>query len=292
MRDKNVAALLAFFLGWIGVHRFYLGQTGLGIVYLLLCWTSIPFWISLLDGILFLATDKKIFDAKYNYMQLIKERERFDNEHYKKKQPTQKQQSKPIAQHETAKKPIQKTDSNPYKTNGINKFKEFDFEGAIADFKKALSINSKDIAVHFNIACAYSMEEQANEAFFHLSKAVEFGFVEFERIHNHDSLAFVRTRDEFEQFVKNGYKLISADKLQQEEKLEALKKMATQQPPVAQEPPQNNNVAPPQTPPKPDIVAEEVPEDLLEQFKKLEEFRKKGFLTDAQLEAQKKKLLG
>ncbi|HEX2573335.1 MAG TPA: TM2 domain-containing protein, partial [Polyangia bacterium] len=42
MKDKNTAAILAFTLGGIGVHRFYLGQTGMGIVYLLFCWTFIP----------------------------------------------------------------------------------------------------------------------------------------------------------------------------------------------------------------------------------------------------------
>jgi len=38
--DKNriVAALLAFFLGWLGIHKFYLGKTGPGIV-MLLCGT-------------------------------------------------------------------------------------------------------------------------------------------------------------------------------------------------------------------------------------------------------------
>ena len=35
MKDKNVAAILAFFLGGLGVHRFYLNQIGLGFVYLI-----------------------------------------------------------------------------------------------------------------------------------------------------------------------------------------------------------------------------------------------------------------
>ncbi|MBU2135102.1 MAG: NINE protein [Alphaproteobacteria bacterium] len=38
--DKNriVAALLAFFLGWLGIHKFYLGKTNAGII-MLLCGT-------------------------------------------------------------------------------------------------------------------------------------------------------------------------------------------------------------------------------------------------------------
>ena len=33
MKSKNVAAALAFFLGGLGAHKFYLGKTGIGIVY-------------------------------------------------------------------------------------------------------------------------------------------------------------------------------------------------------------------------------------------------------------------
>ena len=35
MKSKGVAYLLWFFLGGLSAHRFYLGQTGMGILYLL-----------------------------------------------------------------------------------------------------------------------------------------------------------------------------------------------------------------------------------------------------------------
>lgn len=66
MKDKILAAVLAFFLGSFGVHRFYLGQTGLGFVYLLFCWTFIPTIASFIDCIVFLLTSKENFDQKYN----------------------------------------------------------------------------------------------------------------------------------------------------------------------------------------------------------------------------------
>jgi TM2 domain-containing membrane protein YozV len=43
-RDEVVGILLALFLGTFGIHHFYLRRTGLGILYLLFCWTGIT-WI-------------------------------------------------------------------------------------------------------------------------------------------------------------------------------------------------------------------------------------------------------
>lgn len=41
-RDEVVGVLLAFFLGCFGVHHFYVGRVGLGILYCCFCWTGIP----------------------------------------------------------------------------------------------------------------------------------------------------------------------------------------------------------------------------------------------------------
>ena len=41
-KDATVAILLAFIIGGLGAHHFYLGKTGLGILYALFCWTFIP----------------------------------------------------------------------------------------------------------------------------------------------------------------------------------------------------------------------------------------------------------
>jgi TM2 domain-containing membrane protein YozV len=74
MKSKTTAALLAFFLGGIGVHRFYLNQVGLGFLYLVFCWTLIPACIAFIDFIVFLVRSENDFNLKYNakYMQYIR----------------------------------------------------------------------------------------------------------------------------------------------------------------------------------------------------------------------------
>lgn len=66
MKNKNVAAILALLLGSFGIHKFYLKETGKGILYLLFCWTAIPLFLGIYDAIkLFTMSDDK-FMAKYN----------------------------------------------------------------------------------------------------------------------------------------------------------------------------------------------------------------------------------
>ena len=66
MKSKSVAALLAFFLGGLGAHKFYLGSPLLGILYLIFCWTFAPAIIALIEAIMFLFMSDEDFNKKYN----------------------------------------------------------------------------------------------------------------------------------------------------------------------------------------------------------------------------------
>jgi TM2 domain-containing membrane protein YozV len=48
------------------VHKFYLGQAGLGILYLVFFWTLIPAIVAFVEGIIYLTMSDADFDAKYN----------------------------------------------------------------------------------------------------------------------------------------------------------------------------------------------------------------------------------
>jgi TM2 domain-containing membrane protein YozV len=63
---RVTAALFAVFLGGFGAHKFYLGQAGQGIIYLLFFWTFIPAIIAFIEFILYLTMSDEEFNAKYN----------------------------------------------------------------------------------------------------------------------------------------------------------------------------------------------------------------------------------
>ncbi len=267
MKDKNVAGILALFFGSVGIHRFYLGQVGLGVLYALLSWTMIPAILGIVDAIVFFSMDKDAFDIKYNRKfyraQRIQGTNSRDTDFDRRKQRRDRWESRSRREREH-RRPGQRYQQgqipsvprhNPFKTSGIRKFKDYDYDGAIADFEKALEIDPNDVAVHFNLACAYSLNENIDKSFYHLDQAVAHGFDDFNRIKEHDALAFLRIQDRFEEFENNGFRLIP--------QLEA---------------------------PEQEIALEDS-SNLLEQLKKLGELREKGLLTEEEFSVQKRKLL-
>jgi TM2 domain-containing membrane protein YozV len=64
-KNRVAAAFLALMLGGVGAHKFYLGEVGLGILYLLFCWTFIPALIGLIEGLTYLFMSDERFARKY-----------------------------------------------------------------------------------------------------------------------------------------------------------------------------------------------------------------------------------
>ena len=57
---------LAFFLGAVGVHKFYLGRIVQGILYAAFCWTFIPAIIGFVEGIILACQSDEQFHYLYN----------------------------------------------------------------------------------------------------------------------------------------------------------------------------------------------------------------------------------
>lgn len=66
MRNKDLATVLAFALGTFGVHHFYLGRTGRGILYMLFCWSGIPTLAGIADAAFLFGISKEKFDQRFN----------------------------------------------------------------------------------------------------------------------------------------------------------------------------------------------------------------------------------
>ena len=262
MRNKVTAGLFALFFGTLGLHWFYLGQRTRGILYFIATLITFAFSVSndapfvlimalvvLIDTLLLFSMPKEEFDEKYNAKFLNSKGQKSEQVFTGKKS-------------QAARKP--QVAGNPNKAAGIEKFKNYDYDEAIGDFKLALADKYDDPAVHFNLACCYSLLEKSAPGFFHLARAVQFGFVDFDKIEKHEALAFLRTQPEFQEFMKNGYQFRTALPL-----------------------PENNGA-------KENSILKEAKEEenLLEQIKRLSELRNQGMLTREEFLTQTKQVLG
>ncbi len=253
MKNKLVAALLGIFGGSFGLHKFYLGDSGAGIFYVFLTmmtWGVFPIslFLGLIDGMRYLMMPPEEFDRKFN------------KRYRKRRRPSRKRTAPRRAEYRKSKRKERpsRLRSNPFKKSGLKKYREYDIEEAIIDFQKALKIDPKDASLYFNLACAYSLMEDKDEAYKHLELAVMHGLTDDQRIMSHDDLAYVRIQPDFEQFKLNGYK------------------RTQEMIPVEEAPIQGKK-------PSEDI--------LLAQLNRLVELRKKGVLTEQEFLRERKKVL-
>ena len=199
-KKKSIAAILAILFGVFGLHRFYLGDkknrsigiallsislvgifTGIGFM------VAVPAILGFIEGVLFIAMSSLDFNRKYN--EIVSE-------------------ERSIETHTSGQPPLRRT--SPFSKTPIEralqKVKMRNYEGAIDDFESLLAQDPDDPFIHFNLATCYAMLENADQGFNHLGLAVKYGFDDFIKINNHYSLAYLRSRKEWDQFVKNGYR--------------------------------------------------------------------------------------
>lgn len=62
--SKGLYIALCLFLGGLGIHKFYAGKWGQGLLYVVFCWTYIPAVIALIDLVV------AIFKRSDNYGQI------------------------------------------------------------------------------------------------------------------------------------------------------------------------------------------------------------------------------
>jgi tetratricopeptide (TPR) repeat protein len=161
---------------------------------------------------------------------------------------------------------------NQLKKGAIELFRDYEFEEAVELFQDASEMAPTDPSIHFNLACCYSMIEEAELSYQHLQKAVEYGFDATKKIHSHTALAYLRTHPDFDSFVENGFKIIKALPTPQENILDT----------------KPENVQADEVEDKLKLDEED---DLLTQIAKLGDLLEKGVLTQEEFALQKQKLL-
>ena len=65
VRNRKLAATLAFTLGWIGGHKLYLLRPEQALLSLLFCWTLVPALIGIAEGVTFLMMTDAEFARDY-----------------------------------------------------------------------------------------------------------------------------------------------------------------------------------------------------------------------------------
>jgi len=277
MRNRRVAIVFAFLLGTFGVHRFYLGQVFLGVMHCIFFTTGLPTLLGLIDAVVFMGMSDEDFDRKYN-KDKYKETPRaaydktYSEGRYKGESADGTyQRENTTVQRRGRKKSTSTTVSNSNaeaKKEGIKHFRDFNYQEAIISFNKALETNPRDIAVHFNLACAYSLTEEAEKAYQHIHQAVALGFNDIDKISTHESLAFVRIQPQYESFRNS--------------KFTELPVFEKKEPEVKSNP--VDEIIVPQ-------LDEYKPEsNLLEELNQLQRLKELGVLTEQEFEEQKQKL--
>jgi tetratricopeptide (TPR) repeat protein len=275
-KNRMTAAFLAFFTGWIGGHKLYLGDIG-GFIFFLMLFivtvnVSFPITaiIAFFQGLKMLKSTDQEFDRKYNGGYVQRSDSRLEKRRAEQMRRYESEDlSRPYQKATPAQEP-QRQRANPFKSSGLAKYKDFDLDGAIEDFQKGLDIDPNDVALNFNVACAYSLTEKKDEAYKHLAKAVSLGFNDFERILTHDDLAFVRIQPEFDTFKQSGYRVYTGAKKAPSMTAESTATTSAETETIAK--------------------SVENDETLLAQLSRLAELRDKGILSEQEFLLEKKKL--
>ena len=166
-KSRIGAAFMALFFGTFGVHKFYLRDTGGGIFYLVLLFFSIRILgmpvsglLGLFDAIRLFSMSEEDFDAKYNRPSAkkrhLERRREYRGQNTRKRREMDMERKKYQYNRTTSKKR-----DNPFKRSGQRKYKEYDLEGALEDYTKALEISPEDKDIYFDLAVVYSLMEDA-----------------------------------------------------------------------------------------------------------------------------------
>ncbi len=159
-----------------GVHRFYLGQRFIGILYLVAFFIAFiatvegdvplivaPAIVAFIDAVLLAVQPREDFDRKYNRRQSVHAPYNIDE----------------------------------LKKEGVHYFRAREYDLALEAFEDALDLRPDDPAIFFNIACCFAQLHQTGNAIENLELAFCAGFDRPARLDTHPALAWLRRQPEY-----------------------------------------------------------------------------------------------
>lgn len=248
-KNKYVAAMLAFIFGMFGVHKFYLEKPSQGVFYIFLFFmmanifnAPLTAFLGFIDALMLMFMSQEEFDARYN--------KGAASSGQRSSRRVPKQRSVSSAPTRTSRRTKKK---NPFKLSGAKKYEDYDVDGAIKDFEQAIDIAPDDPELHYMMGKAYSLDEQKDKSFYHLTQAARMGHPSIENVKTEDDFAYIRIQPEYEEFLNNNYSLAPSSMR---------------------------------------LPKEDVKDDvLLNQLNKLAELRKKGLLSEREFIREKEKIM-
>lgn len=214
-----MACVFAFFLGGVGVHKFYLGKIGQGVLYAVFAWSFIPALIGLIDFIRLAMMTQDEFDMLYNneYIpfttprngQILPQNKNRTRRGDTVVFPNNRTQTRPANNPARQKspptsRPVPLSNNKVYK-DGIKLFDDYRYREALEQFKIVFQTNSNNPELLFWMACCNALLEQKEELFHNLESAIKNGFKDFERIRTTDALAYFRIQKEYDAIEASGF---------------------------------------------------------------------------------------
>lgn len=281
-----MACVFAFFLGGVGVHKFYLGKIGQGVLYAVFAWSFIPVLLGLIDFIRLAMLSQDEFDMLYNneYVpfttpragQILPQNKNRTRRGDTVVFPNNRTQIRPAynparQKYPPTSRPVPLNNNKVYK-DGIKLFDDYRYREALEQFKIVFQTNSNNPELLFWMACCNALLEQKEELFHNLESAIKNGFKDFERIRTTDALAYFRIQKEYDAIEASGFVDWSAPE-QQEDTMET---------DTARNVESTDNE---------EVDAQPLSTDeLLTELKRLGEMRQNGMITEEEFFQKKQKL--
>lgn len=279
MKNKTTAAILAILFGGFGAHKFYLRDGGGGIFYIMLTMFSISLrfpigWIlAWIDALSLFTMSEETFNKRYNNRPITHQRRRDNRRSGRNPYESPRQQQRTTRRSRGQQAPSRAKRiirDNPFKTSGLKRLKDFEFDLAETDLNKALELSPDDAEIHMGLAKVYSLEEKTAKSYHHISKALALGYKGKEEVQQADEFAYIRVQESYDEFASSGFLTVPA---QERAKIKKNTKTGTTA----------------VNPPKDDLLQNDL---LLSQLNKLQELRNKGLLSESEFQQEKVKLMG